>query len=69
MSAHNIIDDLTEAQNAQGYLFDWFAGVPTASIKGYSKGALAVDTTNGKLYINTGSASSATWTVVGDQTA
>lgn len=68
MSAHNVIDDLTEAKNAQGYLFLYTAGVPTASIAGYSRGCLAVDTTNGKLYINTNTSLSATWTLVGSQT-
>lgn len=42
-------------------------GTPTES--GPATGALVVDTTNGILYINTGTASSATWTVVGDQAA
>jgi hypothetical protein len=32
------------------------------------KGALLIDTTNGKLYINTGTKSSSVWTVVGAQT-
>ncbi|MEO5965217.1 MAG: hypothetical protein ABIR11_07105 [Candidatus Limnocylindrales bacterium] len=36
--------------------------------KGSPKGSLATDTTNGKLYINTGTAASPTWTVVGTQT-
>jgi hypothetical protein len=40
------------------------AGTPTAN--GPVKGALVVDTTNGKLYINTGTASSATWNSIGD---
>lgn len=35
---------------------------------GAPKGALLVDTTNGKLYINTGTAADPTWTVVGTQT-
>jgi len=39
------------------------AGTPTAS--GPKKGALVIDTTNGKLYQNTGTASSATWNEVG----
>lgn len=67
MSAHNIIDQISEAQNSQGKIFELFAGAPTNSRAGFSKGALSIDTTNGKLYINTGSASSATWTVVGTQ--
>jgi hypothetical protein len=68
MSAHNTIEQLSEAQNSQGKIFELSAGVPSNSRTGFSKGALSVDTTNGKLYINTGSATSATWIVVGTQT-
>ena len=32
------------------------------------KGDLCIDSTNGKLYINTGTKASPTWTVVGAQT-
>jgi hypothetical protein len=32
------------------------------------KGALLIDTTNAKLYINTGTKASSTWVVVGTQT-
>lgn len=32
------------------------------------KGALCTDTTNGKLYINTGTLAATVWTVVGTQT-
>lgn len=39
-----------------------------ASSRGAPKGALLSDTTNGKLYINTGTAAAPTWTVVGTQT-
>ena len=39
----------------------------TATGFGAAKGALLVDTTNGKLYINTGTAPVPTWTVVGSQ--
>ena len=42
------------------------AGV-TASFRGAKKGALVTDTTNGVLYINTGTALAPTWTVVGSQ--
>jgi hypothetical protein len=38
-----------------------------ATGRGAGKGALAIDTTNGKLYINTGTALAPTWTVVGSQ--
>lgn len=68
MSAHNIISELSEAQNEQGKIFELSAGVPAGSRAGFSKGALSVDVTNGKLYINTGTSSSASWTVVGAQT-
>lgn len=40
----------------------------TATHRGAIKGALVVDTTNGKLYINTGTPLEPTWTVVGSQT-
>jgi hypothetical protein len=40
----------------------------TATARDAGKGALLVDTTNGKLYINTGAALAPTWTVVGTQT-
>lgn len=42
------------------------AGV-TATGRGAAKGRLLIDTTNAKLYINTGTALSPTWTVVGSQ--
>ena len=40
----------------------------TATARGCSIGATLKDTTNGKLYINTGTAAAPTWTVVGAQT-
>jgi hypothetical protein len=42
-------------------------GVPETAT-GAPKGALLTDTTNGKLYINTGTAADPTWTLVGSQT-
>lgn len=45
------------------------AGVPTTAFNNIAeKGALCVDITNAKLYINTGTKASNTWTVVGTQT-
>lgn len=38
-----------------------------ASFRGCKKGALVIDSTNGKLYINTGTPLAPTWTVVGAQ--
>ena len=39
-----------------------------ATMRGAAKGALLIDTTNGILYINTGTALDPTWTKVGTQT-
>lgn len=47
------------------------AGAPTngTTLAGYAaKGALLIDITNAKLYINTNTLASPTWTVVGTQT-
>jgi hypothetical protein len=49
------------------------AGAPTSGASGTqfgvaAKGALLIDTTNAKLYINTNTLASPTWTVVGTQT-
>ena len=46
------------------------AGVPAGgAFNGVAeKGALVIDTTNGKLYINTGTKLATVWTVVGTQT-
>lgn len=44
------------------------AGVPTTDFNNVAaKGALCIDYTNAKLYINTGTLASNTWTVVGTQ--
>lgn len=40
----------------------------TATARGFPKGKLVSDTTNGKLYINSGTSIAPTWTVVGAQT-
>lgn len=39
----------------------------TATHRGVAKGTVVTDTTNGKLYINSGSTTAPTWTVVGSQ--
>jgi hypothetical protein len=70
MPGHSTAFELGQDQQGvefEGKFLSFYAGTPTASIAGYGKGALAVDTTNGKLYINTGTFASATWTVVGSQ--
>lgn len=43
-------------------------GVPSGNFKGEAdKGALAVDTSTGVVYVNTGTLAAPTWTVVGSQ--
>lgn len=49
------------------------AGAPSNGTNGTyanvaAKGSLLLDTTNAKLYVNTGTLASPTWTVVGSQT-
>lgn len=39
----------------------------TYAVKGFSIGCLMIDNVAGKLYINTGTTTTATWTVVGSQ--
>ncbi len=48
-----------------GILMAQGAGAPTASAAGYSKGCIYLDTTNGQLYINQGTVTSATWAAEG----
>lgn len=75
MSSHNLQTQLVEtvsqvnvgAAGTKGKLFYYVAGVPTAALTKYATGCLAIDVTNGKLYINTGTNASASWTVVGAQ--
>lgn len=68
MSGHNAAFELGQPQEGvefDGRFLSFWSGVPTDAVAGYGKGALAVDTTNGKLYINTDSTVTATWTLVG----
>ncbi|QDP47802.1 MAG: hypothetical protein Unbinned3138contig1001_21 [Prokaryotic dsDNA virus sp.] len=70
MSAHNAVYELGQTQTGtafEGKFLGIFEGVPTDDIAGFGKGALAVDVTNGKLYINNDSAVTANWVVVGTQ--
>lgn len=64
MSGHNAAFEL--GQDQEGVEFDGkflhiTAGTPSDGISGFGKGALAVNTANGILYINTGTVASATW--------
>ena len=74
MSGHNAVFELGQDQVGANSFEGKFLLISSAiggdaGISGYGKGALAVDTATGKLHINTGTVSSATWTAVGDQTA
>jgi len=64
MSGHNKAFQLGQQQ--QGVEFDgkflhFDNGVPVDGIKGFGKGALAIDSANGAVYMNQGSGSGATW--------
>jgi len=62
----SIEDDSLTGSGAEVTIEETTPGV-TATHRGCSIGALCTDTTNGKLYINTGTALAPTWTVVGAQ--
>jgi len=64
MSGHNAAFELGQDQkgvNFEGKFLSFWEGTPTASVSGYGRGALAVDTNNGILYINAGTFGSAVW--------
>lgn len=61
-------DDSLLTRTTPEYVIATDTGGATGSPQGtYAKGALLSDTTNGKLYINTGTADAPTWTLVGGQ--
>lgn len=66
-----VINAMTVTNNLTGGTHTLSCAITTpgvdATVRGASKGALVNDTTNGKLYINTGTAAAPTWTVVGAQ--
>lgn len=49
---------------AGGVIFEYAAAAPTATAAGYAPGCIYIDTLNGVVYKNTGSATSATWEAV-----
>lgn len=71
MSSHNQIAELSDAVGPtgigtqQGKCFAWFNGVPTGSVPGFAKGCIAINvaatTAATRLYINSGTNASATW--------
>lgn len=66
-SAVAVADDSLTGTDAEVTVAETTAGV-SATGHGAAKGALLTDTTNGVLYINTGTRSAPTWTVAGTQT-
>ncbi len=70
MQFANLLSGLTSMLGFGGRLFVWSTAAPAGSEVGYAGGCLWIrcdNTTSNKLYINTGTASSASWTVVGAQ--
>jgi hypothetical protein len=68
MSGHNAAFELGQTQKGvdfEGAFLHIVAATPTDTIEGYGKGALAVDTSTGRLYINQGTFDSATWQLIG----
>lgn len=61
------VNALTGGTNPSVTVVEATPGVD-ATARGTAKSTLLRDTTNGKLYINTGTAAAPTWTVVGTQT-
>lgn len=62
-----VADDSLEGSAAAVAVAETTPGV-TATARGAAKGSILTDTTNGILYINTGTALAPTWTKVGTQT-
>jgi hypothetical protein len=69
MSAHNLVSQLEEAtvstSGTSGRVLEWRHAAPAGGESGYAKGALwintAATTTTTRIYINTGSNTSASW--------
>ena len=59
-------NDVTEGDGT-GFGIYRTAGAPSGLNNIAEKGAVCIDTTNAKLYINTGTKATNTWTVVGTQ--
>lgn len=67
--ARSVTTDGSRGATEIGYGPYLSAGIPAGGfLNGVAqKGALVIDTTNGKLYINTGTLAGTVWTVVGAQ--
>ena len=69
MSQRHAVQDATGvvATDDGGDILIVATGTSPGSSAGYQTGCLWIDTSGKKLYINTNTTSSATWTVVGSQ--
>lgn len=75
MSLHNQYDKLERGtfhsemsmiETPEGYALYIKNGTPTNGIADYAPGCVAIDTTNGYVYRNSGTKTSAVWTQLGD---
>lgn len=57
-----ILKDPALNSGSGAWMLAWCAGVPNNSLSGYAKGCICLDTTNGTVYRNSGTAASSTWT-------
>lgn len=67
MSGHKRANELGQEQKAvnfDGRFLQFNGGTPSNGVSGFGKGAFAIDSQNGKLYINQGTNQSATWSEV-----
>tara|TARA_R100000654_G_scaffold59049_3_gene85788 strand:- start:1504 stop:1722 length:219 start_codon:yes stop_codon:yes gene_type:complete len=69
MPGHNTVFELGQDQTGtdfQGKFLKIYPGTlnSTDGEKGYGKGALGVDVTNGKFYINNGDVNASDWNIV-----
>jgi len=69
MSPHNLLNWLQSMLGFGGRLMVWSTAAPSNSVAGYAGGCIWIrcSDSNSKVYINTGSNTSTTWTVVGAQ--
>lgn len=63
-----VADNSLEGTDPTVEIAETTPGVTAFGAGELGKGSLVADTTNGKLYMNTGTAAAPTWTVVGTQT-
>lgn len=67
MSSHNTWTQVRNMKKDGGLLKLRGSGAPSDGLAGYAIGCEYTNTANGKIYVNTGTTASTTWTVVGSQ--